>query len=119
MDRIDIVCRVDRPAPAHLLDGRRGTCSTQLAETVLEARARAMLRDGVPVSALSGAALLNSCSMDGTTSDLVAEGSRRHHLSGRGITRLLRLARVLADLDGRERVAPFDVAEAFGFRANR
>lgn len=119
MDRMDIVCRVDRPAPDLLLDARRGTSSAVLAEMVLRARTRAMARDGMPASALAGAALLNSCAMDSATSDLVAEGSRRHHLSGRGITRLLRLARVLADLEGRDMVTSADVAEAFGYRANR
>lgn len=119
MDRIDIVCRVDRPAPGMLLEGRRGTPSSRLAESVLRARDRAMLRDGAAVSELSGASLLRSCSMDSATEDLVAEGSRRHHLSGRGITRLLRLARVLADLEERDHVAACDVAEAFGFRAGR
>ncbi len=37
-------------------------------------------------------------------------------LSGHGHDRVLRLARTLADLDGRDRIDAADVEEALGFR---
>jgi magnesium chelatase family protein len=43
-------------------------------------------------------------------------GSRNAPLSARGHDRVLRLARTIADLDGREKVAPADLDEALGYR---
>ena len=37
-------------------------------------------------------------------------------LSGRGVDRVLRVARTIADLDGRERVVGDDADEALGYR---
>jgi magnesium chelatase family protein len=37
-------------------------------------------------------------------------------MSARGHDRVLRLARTIADLDGRDRVAPRDIDEAVGYR---
>jgi magnesium chelatase family protein len=44
------------------------------------------------------------------------EGHLGAGLSGRGHDRVLRLARTIADLDGRERVAPRDIDEAVSYR---
>ena len=40
----------------------------------------------------------------------------RRPLSGRGHDRVLRVARTIADLDGREDIAAGDVDEALGYR---
>jgi magnesium chelatase family protein len=39
-------------------------------------------------------------------------------LSGRGFDRVLRVARTIADLDGRERLTSDDVDEALGYRVS-
>jgi magnesium chelatase family protein len=44
------------------------------------------------------------------------EGHAGAEMSGRGHDRVLRLARTIADLDGRERIAPADIDEAVGYR---
>jgi magnesium chelatase family protein len=44
------------------------------------------------------------------------EGHARRALTGRGHDRVLRLARTVADLAGRDSVHPEDVEEALGFR---
>ena len=40
----------------------------------------------------------------------------RFNLSARGYHRILRVARTIADLDGRDAVAASDIAEALSFR---
>ncbi|HXD59940.1 MAG TPA: hypothetical protein VN606_18585, partial [Thermoleophilaceae bacterium] len=45
-------------------------------------------------------------------------GHRRAALSARGHDRVLRLARTIADLDGRERIGAADIDEALGYRVN-
>jgi magnesium chelatase family protein len=116
MDRIDLVVSVDQPDPARLLDGAHGPASCMLRRQVLDARERSIERTGVPVSALSGAELLASCLLDRAGRAALEASARQYHLSGRGVTRLLRVARTIADLEGVRRVNVDHVAEALGFR---
>jgi magnesium chelatase family protein len=46
----------------------------------------------------------------------LVECHRKMSLTARGHDRVLRLARTIADLDGRDRVEPRDVDEAVGYR---
>jgi magnesium chelatase family protein len=118
MDRIDLVVTVDRPDPGRLLDRSRGTSSAELREVVMRTRLRALAVSGAVPGALSGARLLDACGLDTRTKTALEQAARLHHLSGRGITRLLRVARTLADLDEAEHVETNHVAEALGYRAN-
>lgn len=116
MDRIDLVCEVWRPAPGLLVGGRRAESSRSLRAVVDAARERIVHRGSGPTNLLSGVALLSACAMcDPVLRDLELM-AKHHHLSGRGITRLLRVARTLADLEGSERVRTDDLAEAIGYR---
>jgi magnesium chelatase family protein len=115
LDRIDIVVSVMRPDPGLLVSPSRGRSSAELREEVLAARERRA--PDVEPGRLSGIELLHACKMDGDTQRLVERTASSHHLSGRGITRLLRVARTVADLEGADRVAGEHVAEAFGYRS--
>jgi len=84
---------------------------------VLAARERASARELGPTARLSGSVLLAAARMTSSTTDRFEELARVHHLSGRGMTRLLRVARTLADLDDAERVRIDDLAEAASYRA--
>jgi magnesium chelatase family protein len=53
---------------------------------------------------------------DGRALAALNAGSGARLLTGRGHDRVLRVARTIADLDGRVRVGPGDVLEAIGFR---
>ncbi len=117
MDRIDIVLHVDRPAPERLLEQPASRSSAGLRAEVLAARARAVARDGVPTAQLSGTQLLAACGMSAETKTSLESAARRHHLSGRGVTRLLRVARTIADLEAADRVRMGHLAEALGYRA--
>jgi magnesium chelatase family protein len=116
IDRIDLVVEVPRPRPELLMSGSRVVSSEQLSTLVGEARARAARRGGEVTSRLGGTELLAACRLDGEATRFTERAAATHHLSGRGLTRLLRIARTFADLDGRDRVLTEDVSEGLGYR---
>ena len=119
MDRIDIVVDVGRVDPAVVIDAPAGTSSADLLARVLEARERSGRRRLGSTATLTGSTLLEACSMGPEARATLESAARRQHLSGRGITRLLRVARTVADLDGADRVRTEHVIEALGFRARQ
>ena len=119
MDRIDIVVDVGRVDPAVVIDAPAGTSSADLLARVLEARERSGRRRLGSTATLTGSTLLEACSMGQEARATLESAARRQHLSGRGITRLLRVARTVADLDGADRVRTEHVIEALGFRARQ
>jgi magnesium chelatase family protein len=114
MDRIDMALRVDRTDTLRLLTDRPEESSAAVRVRVQAARDRAVSRGGAPV--LSGAALLRACALDATARRAVESAATSHHLSGRGVTRLLRVARAIADLGASERVERDHVLEASAYR---
>lgn len=113
MDRIDMALRVERVDPASLLTGMDGEPSEIVRERVCAART---LRPRT-IASLSGSALLRTCALDRAGRRAVETAARTHRLSGRGVTRLLRVARTVADLAGADVVSEEHVLEASCFRA--
>ncbi|MBA3422528.1 MAG: YifB family Mg chelatase-like AAA ATPase [Thermoleophilaceae bacterium] len=121
LDRIDLVCELDATAPLDLVEaGTAAETSATVRARVTAARARQRER-------LAGTGALSNSEMDarstrrherregGARSRLI-EGHARRALTGRGHDRVLRLARTVADLAGRDSIRPEDVEEALGFR---
>jgi magnesium chelatase family protein len=122
LDRIDLVCQVDQvPALQLVGSGRqrqRGTA--QVRERVVRSRERQHAR-------LAGTGALCNGDMDGRltrrkvrldaalTAGILA-ARERLNLSGRGHDRVLRVARTIADLDGREQIHEADLDEALSYR---
>ena len=121
LDRIDLVCQVSSP-PALQLVGETGLgeSSGAVRERVVAAREHQLRR-------LAGSPALCNGGMDGRTTrrhatlrgeavkrlvDVVDAGG----LTGRGHDRVLRLARTVADLEGRDEILVGDVDEALGYR---
>lgn len=117
-DRMDLVLRVRRVETGSLLDAGRAEASADVALRVRRARARAAARP-TPTCRLAGAELLAACEMDGRARNAVEAVARAYHLSGRGITRLLRVARTVADLADRDRVDCDHVSMAALYRTPR
>lgn len=115
LDRIDIQLRVRRADPSLIVNGVSGIPSRQARDAVLDARERAMRR-GSPSHALTGGALLDACALGESERSALEDMARRHRLSGRGITRLLRVARTIADLEGCDTVRRAHLMEAREFR---
>ncbi len=122
LDRIDLRVEVPDLLPHELRAAEDPAGSTAtLRERVLAARQRQQgrhPRPGVMIdnARLADRALLQACAADDTVLRAVDEVLLRHHQSGRGRVRLLRLCRTLADLDDRERLTEADVFEAAALR---
>jgi magnesium chelatase family protein len=106
-DRIDISVRVDRIDPSLLLARRQERSSTDEArERVARARAFASSR---PPGDLRRA-------LTHEARAYLASAGRASYLSGRAVTRVLRVARTLADMECNERIGTHHVAEALTYR---
>lgn len=107
-DRMDISVRVDRIDPGLLLDEAvaGNVTSASVRETVTATREFAESR---PCAGLRR-------SLEPAARRTLEECARNARLSGRGVTRLLRVARTIADIDGRELVGEQHIAEALTYR---
>jgi magnesium chelatase family protein len=100
LDRFDLRVAVSRPDVTELLSGAHGESTAVVAERVAEARAIARRR-GVRANAdLVGDALATATVLSSSASRLLEHKLRTGSLSARGLDRVRRVARTLADLDG-------------------
>lgn len=122
LDRIDLQVTV---GPVSLEELRReapGEPSSAMRERVLVARARQHARlasTGLRCNAeMSGKLLRQHCKLDDacerTLADIVL---RREPMSARSIDRLLKVARTMADLDGKSEIDPDTLRDAARYRA--
>ena len=116
LDRIDLQVRVPRPEPEELLSMKAGESSAAVRERVLRARAPQRER-GAWNGDLGPEQLRRYCELDPEARGFLMRALQRMGLSARVHDRLLRLARTLADLEGRERVGLEDLSEALEYRA--
>ncbi|MEY2566172.1 MAG: magnesium chelatase family protein [Actinomycetota bacterium] len=100
LDRFDLRIAVSRPDAPELLAGPPGEASATVAERVVEARVHAVGR-GVRCNAeLAGGALRKATELSPAASRLLEHKLRSGALSARGLDRIRRVARTLADLEG-------------------
>ncbi len=120
LDRIDIIVEV----PALDFDELRSGGGAEDSATI-KARVNAARRvqeqrfDGhsVKVNArLAPKDITKYCALSEECIGLMEEAYRGMGLTGRSYDRILRLARTIADLDGRADIAPEDIAEAIQYR---
>lgn len=102
LDRFDLRIEVGRPHPEQLLAGTSGEPSAAVAARVLAARSRAAAR-GVGCNAeLSGRRLEELGGLSPAAATMLESGLRSGTLSARGLQRVRRVARTLADLADRD-----------------
>ncbi|MCC7461043.1 MAG: YifB family Mg chelatase-like AAA ATPase [Gammaproteobacteria bacterium] len=142
LDRIDLVIEVPRVAMAELLPGAAPVAATAatppgltpasgaaaasagrppmsaaaLRAQVIAARERQQRRAGSLNARLGVAELATHCALDAAGTRLLAMGAEKLRLSGRGLHRVLRVARTIADLEGYETIATAHLAEALQLR---
>jgi magnesium chelatase family protein len=117
LDRVDLHVELEPVSPADLLDAPPGEPSAAVRARVAAARERQRARgQSGPNGRLDAAEVDRFCEPTSTARDLLRAGMEHHHLSGRAATRLLKVARTLADLDGSAPVLEHHVAEALAFR---
>jgi magnesium chelatase family protein len=122
MDRIDLHVEVTPVKFESLSDVDPGEPSAQVRERVMTARQRQDARfaeaEGVYCNAQMGARLVQTlCPIDDDGRSLLKMASERLGLSARAYTRILKVARTLADLDGTDSIAPMHLSEAIQYRS--
>jgi magnesium chelatase family protein len=116
MDRIDIQVEVPSVKPGELMGAPDGETSATIAARVHAARTRQQERQGVTNADLPVADLERHCALDATSRDLLQRAAERLGWSGRGLHRVQKLARTIADLAGSERIRSMHIAEAMQWR---
>jgi magnesium chelatase family protein len=122
LDRIDLHVEVAAVTAADLILPPPEEGSAEVAARVAAARAIQTERkrgagNGARTNAeLEGPALDAVATPDEAGRTLLAEAAAAMKLSARGYTRVLRVARTIADLSGAETVGRLHVAEALGYR---
>ncbi|MCZ6792014.1 MAG: YifB family Mg chelatase-like AAA ATPase [Planctomycetota bacterium] len=120
LDRIDLFLPVASVELADLVGeaGTSGLDSASLAAQVLEATARQARRwgKGATNSHAPLRRLLRSDLSEPSAIEVLRRSAEKLCLSARGFARCLRVARSIADLEGRERVAEEHVLEALQYR---
>jgi magnesium chelatase family protein len=116
LDRIDI--RVGVPAlSSDVLFGAAQETTTALVRTrVDEARRRQARRAGKLNASLGAAEIDHHCRVDPAGRALLGRAMDRLGISARGIHRILKLARTIADLGAERDIGPAHLAEALAFR---
>jgi magnesium chelatase family protein len=121
LDRIDLVAKLESEGTLGLSTAPL-TSSARARNQVLAARERQAARladDGVIVNAqMDGRMLKRHAQLEEPAEELLKKSQQRGLLSGRGLHRVLRVARTIADLNGSERVRARDVGSALAMRSD-
>lgn len=122
MDRIDMHIEVTPVDPADLAAAAPGEPSAAIRERVCRAREIQRRRfgacAGVHTNAMMNAAMLRDyCRLDAASAALLEQAMSRLSLSARAYDRILKVARTIADLAGREPIGAADIAEAINYRS--
>ncbi|MRR34804.1 ATP-binding protein, partial [bacterium] len=121
LDRIDIHIEVPAVKYRDLADGREGECSRAIGSRV--ERAREVQRDRFKGSKVHSNAQMTSrfikkfCEPDAAGSRMLELVTDRLGLSARSYSRILKVARTIADLDGSDPVREQHVSEAIQYRS--
>jgi magnesium chelatase family protein len=127
LDRIDIHVEVPPVSPADLALPPPAEGSGEVAARVAAARAMQAERYGRLAAHMGanapqlnahaeGELLEEVAALDEAGLRLLREAAERMHLTARGYHRVMRVARTLADLDGRDGISRLHVAEALAYR---
>lgn len=113
-DRIDLILDIARPAPDLIVKGAEGLSSADLSSLVERGRNFAVWRRAhaparPPASGIEGA--VAPFDLDEEGRGTLLDIARRRHLTGRGIVRLCRVARTIADIEESERCGSAHVLE--------
>lgn len=119
LDRIDIQLEA-KSVNYDDLQKPKGESSSALRERIEKARAIQAERyknESVSCNAdLSGGLVEKYCVVGEAEKALLEQAFKSMNLSARAYSKILKVARTIADLDGREKIDSMDIAEAIGYR---
>ncbi|MGN0802997.1 MAG: ATP-binding protein, partial [Candidatus Faecivicinus sp.] len=122
LDRIDMHIEVESIPADHLADAAESECSASIRARVSAARDVQLKRyeserGNVRCNAqLDARTLAKSCTMTPEARELLLLSSERLRLSNRAYTRILKVARTIADLEGADDIAAEHISEAVQYR---
>ena len=120
LDRIDMHVQVGRVETTQLLSDREALASAVVRARVEAARAFAKDRHeayGVNSNAeIASGRLIRACALGEGVDGVLARAADKHRMSARAVHRVLRVARTIADLAGRDHLGRDDVFEALTYR---
>lgn len=122
MERIDLQIEIAPLSFEEPSKAAPGESSAQIRERVIRARhiheQRYKDHPGIHCNAQMTEKLLTQyCVLDESTRELLRQAMARLNLSARAYSRILKAARTIADLEGKENVEMHHVAEAVGYRS--
>lgn len=122
LDRMDLQATMTRLTSRELLGSSKGESTSAIRARVIAARQRqiARYRDPTLTNASVPRALLDPhVEVSASARSLLASAIEDRSLTGRGLDRVLRVARTVADLEGEHSVADQHVTEALHLRLQR
>jgi magnesium chelatase family protein len=121
LDRIDLQVRARPVSLAELRGGEPGDSSAEIRDRVTEARRRQRERlraHGAATNAeMNEAAVAATCALSPECEHVLERLQAVRGFSARALTRVLKVARTIADLDGSPAIRRDDIVDAAGFRA--
>ncbi len=127
MDRIDLQIHVPRLTPEELLSLGNNSVPAESSETIRKRviKARKLQQErwqeyGLSCNAEIPEKLVRKClTLDDDTRDYLSMMAGRLNLSGRGLSRVLKVSRTIADLAGEERISKKHLGEALMYRQGK
>ena len=121
LDRIDIHCEIQAVPFAQLSQLNPGEPSANIRRRVIKARKiqeeRFKPYKGIHCNAMMTEKMLHEfAEPDASSLDMLRKAMERLKLSARAYSRILKVARTVADLEGSERVKIYHIGEAIGYR---
>lgn len=119
LDRMDLQAPMARLTSAELLGAPEGETSAEVRARVVDARkmqTRRYASSTVTNASASRSVLAEHVELDAGARRLLGHAIERDSLSGRGLDRVLRVARTVADLSGEVDVGDGHIAQALGLR---
>jgi magnesium chelatase family protein len=114
LDRIDLHVRLEKTSPEQIFTDEKATSSAQIRARVQDAREFATERaEAKPASDLQSEQQMD---LAPRCRDFLIHAAKALELSTRSLTRSLRVARTIADLDRQPQVTQEHIAEALAFR---
>jgi magnesium chelatase family protein len=118
IDRIDLHLEIAPPQHVDLLDSKPTETSAKISERVFRARERQRQRYGKVAcnSFLATQDIQKYCALAKDTHLFIEEAAQKHSLSGRALFRTIKIARTIADLEGKDEINISHIAEALHYR---